>query len=135
MSHLLLDTNAYVAFTLGDRRVLTAMAAADRTLLSFFAFAELQAGFYGGTRVERNRQVLHEFLNRPDVEVAQVTHDTAECYGRLWVDLKRQGTPIPINDVWIAAQCLQTASVLVTYDRHFLKVPGLRIWPELRDLK
>jgi tRNA(fMet)-specific endonuclease VapC len=44
--------------------------------------------------------------------------------------LRKSGTPIPINDVWIAAQCLETGSLLVTYYNHFAQIPGLRLWDE-----
>jgi len=43
--------------------------------------------------------------------------------------LKRAGTPLPLNDVWIAAQALETGAVLATFDARFANVPGLRLWP------
>jgi len=56
--------------------------------------------------------------------------DTADIFGFILASLRKSGTPIPINDVWIAAQCLETGSLLVTYDKHFAQIPGLRLWDE-----
>ncbi|MBT6145371.1 MAG: hypothetical protein HOH74_08080 [Gemmatimonadetes bacterium] len=54
--------------------------------------------------------------------------ESAEIFGQVKDALKRAGTPIPMNDVWISAQAIETGSVVVTYDGHFSKVPGLRLW-------
>ncbi len=56
---------------------------------------------------------------------------TAEIFGEIKNFLKKSGTPIPINDVWIASHTVETGSVVITYDNHFKKVPGLRCWGEL----
>ena len=57
-----------------------------------------------------------------------VSRETGECFGRVKYALKTKGTPIPINDVWLAAQCMETGATLVTYDSHFDQVDGLRLW-------
>jgi predicted nucleic acid-binding protein len=44
------------------------------------------------------------------------------------IELKQKGTPIPLNDVWIASHCIETGSVLISFDKHFKNVPGLRTW-------
>jgi tRNA(fMet)-specific endonuclease VapC len=61
-------------------------------------------------------------------KTGNVTKETADVFGQVKDALKRAGAPIPMNDVWIAAQAIETGSVLITYDRHFSKVPGLRLW-------
>ena len=43
-------------------------------------------------------------------------------------DLMSKGTPIPINDIWIAANCIETGSVLISYNKHFQKIPSVRLW-------
>ncbi len=70
-------------------------------------------------------------MQKPTVSVADATHETAEVFGQVKDGLRRSGHPIPTNDVWIAAQALETGSVLVTYDAHFQAIPGLRIWDEI----
>ena len=57
-----------------------------------------------------------------------MTRETSDCFGRVKDRLRRKGAPIPINDVWIAAQCMETGAVLLTCDAHFAEVDGLRVW-------
>ena len=56
------------------------------------------------------------------------SQETSQIFAEIKYNLKKAGTPIPINDVWIAAHTFETGSVLITYDAHFEKVAGLRIW-------
>ena len=131
MRAVLLDTNAYVRFLAGDERVLDSLARAGRVYVSVFVLGELLAGFRLGTKEKPNRQLLERFLAKPGVEVLDATRETAEYFGLIKSALKKAGQPIPLNDVWIAAQALETGSVLMTYDSHFAVVPGLRTWDEL----
>ena len=131
VKNVLLDTNAYAAFMGKDAKVRQAMGEADEVFVSIFVLGELHAGFHHGTRMRRNLELLREFLNDPRVRVLDATTETAEVFGLVKASLAKAGTPIPVHDVWIAAQALQTGSVLITYDRHFLQVPGLRTWAEL----
>jgi len=131
MRSIVVDTNAYVRYLAGDAAVLACFGAAERVLLPVFVLGELFTGFRGGTQERENRRVLERFLTKPSVEVLEATRETAECFGLIKDALKKAGRPIPLNDVWIAAQALETGSVLVTYDPHFLAVPGIRIWDGL----
>ncbi len=128
MTRVLLDTNTYAAFCSGDRRVLDILAGADAVYLSVIVLGELYAGFRGGGRRQENERILNEFLAKPTVSSLLLTIETAEIFGEIKDRLKRAGTPIPINDVWLAAQAVETGSVLVSYDAHFRRVTGLRLW-------
>ena len=128
MKAVLLDTNALTALFQGDDAVLDVMAKADSVYASAIVIGELEAGFRGGSRYADNLAVLDRFLGRPTVEILPVRRETGDCFGRIKHALKIKGTPIPVNDVWVAAQCMETGSVLVTYDRHFDVVDGLRLW-------
>ena len=86
---------------------------------------ELYAGFCLGSRYEDNCRELEAFLELPGVQIATPSQDVAERYGYLVRDLRQQGTPIPTNDLWIAAAALETGARLVSYDAHFQHVPGL----------
>jgi tRNA(fMet)-specific endonuclease VapC len=130
MRKVLLDTNAYVRYLAGDERVLEGLGSADRVYMSVFVLGELFAGFKAGKRPAENRRILERFLDKPSVRVLEASRETAEVFGALKDTLKRSGRPIPMNDVWIAAQALETGAVLVTYDGHFRDVPGLRLWEE-----
>jgi len=131
MRSVLLDTNAYAALLRGDDRVRVAVESAERVLMSVFVLGELHAGFRRGSKLTQNLRILGEFLLQPTVSVLDATRETAEVFGHVKQTLTRAGRPIPITDVWIAAHAVDTGSVVVSFDRHFLEVPGLRVWPEL----
>jgi tRNA(fMet)-specific endonuclease VapC len=131
VKRVLLDTNAYTALLAGDDAVLEALASSERVLMSVVVLGELQAGFKGGNKERDNTLLLDEFLRRPAVRTVDVTRSTAEVFGLIKHQLRQAGTPIPINDVWIAAHAVETGSWLVTYDRHFNRVPGALLWDRL----
>ncbi len=131
MRTVLLDTNAVVALFRGDVAVLDVLGQAEHVYLSVIAIGELEAGFRGGSKYAENLALLDRFLAKPTVEVLVVSRETSNCFGRIKHVLKAKGKPIPINDVWLAAQCMETGAVLLTYDRHFAAIDGLRVWPEV----
>jgi tRNA(fMet)-specific endonuclease VapC len=128
MNKILLDTNCYVAYLAGDREVLQMLTEAKTTFMSIFVLGELYAGFKGGTREKDNRNILGTFLKKPSVTILNASGETAELFGTVKGALKQAGRPIPINDVWIAAHALEYGAVLVTRDKHFVNIPGLRLW-------
>ena len=128
MKKILLDTNCYTAYLAGDERVLSALAEAELVYMSIFVLGELFAGFRGGSRMQQNRDYLKRFLAKSTVIILEATMETAEIFGDLKDKLKKSGTPLPINDVWIAAHALETGCVLITYDAHFQHIVGLRRW-------
>jgi tRNA(fMet)-specific endonuclease VapC len=125
---VLLDTSAYAALLGGDEAVLDAIAEASQVFMSIFVLGELLAGFLGGRRERENRERLEAFLGKPTVIVIDATRDTADIFGRIKDRLRRAGTPIPINDVWIAAHANEHGAETITYDRHFTFIPGLLLW-------
>ena len=127
MSRVLLDTNAYVRLMVGDSEALDAVAEAEEVYLSVFVMGELFAGFRGGSRLEENRQILKTFLAKPTVTFVSASAETADIFGEIKDNLRRAGTPVPINDVWIAAHAMETGAVLISYDEHFRHIPGLRL--------
>ena len=131
MKKILLDSNAYARYLSGDERAISILAQAEIVHMSVFVLGELFAGFKAGGKEKENRRQLDRFLMKSTVTVLEATKETAEAFGLIKAALKKAGTPIPINDVWVAAHALETGSELVTFDAHFLSVPGLRIWDEL----
>ena len=128
MNKILLDTNAYVKYLTGDTKVLDALGKAVTVNMSVVVLGELYAGFKGGSRARKNRNDLDKFLEKTTVEILDVSRETSEIFGDIKNVLRKSGTPIPINDIWIAANTIESGSALVTYDTHFLKIPGLRTW-------
>jgi len=125
---IILDTNAYSALVSGDQKVLEVVERANQVMMSPICIGELLAGFVKGSKESTNRSLLSDFLKKPTVQITSISGETAEWYANIYSDLKKNGTPIPINDVWIAAQAMETGTMLITYDHHFQLVPGLRIW-------
>lgn len=120
-----LDTNRLIDLFQGDAALAERLGECDEVWLPLMVLAEIQAGFYGGSQQHRNELLLRSFLIRPTVGVLLPGRETAEFYARLFVQLKRAGTPIPDNDLWIAALVLQHDLVLITRDRHFESIPQL----------
>ena len=83
------------------------------------ALGELWMGFLLGGRLAKNQSELEEFLDHPLVEELRVDREVARIYGEICVDLQKAGTPIPINDIWIAAAAARAGVPVLTYDDHF----------------
>ena len=131
MKKILLDTNCYARYLTGDEKVLDVIGMAETVYLSVIVIGELFAGFKGGTREQDNKRFLEAFISKLKVEILEVNIETSEVYAETKNMLKRSGNPIPINDLWIASQAIENGIVVVTYDKHFRMIPGLRIWDEL----
>lgn len=125
MKKVLLDTNAYTALCRGNERILNALGSAGTVFMSAIVLGELYAGFKGGRKESDNRRELEEFNRRPTVRILHATQETAEIFGTIKQNLKAAGTPIPINDVWIAAHAIEAGAFLITLDEHFDRVPGI----------
>ncbi len=122
---LVLDTSAYSRFRAGHTGVLNLLARAAVVIVPAVVLGELEAGFQLGKRTEENRRALSEFLDEPFVSVVDITAVTGRHYGKIFCALRLAGTPIPINDVWIAATTVECGGHLVTFDHDFRRVPEL----------
>jgi tRNA(fMet)-specific endonuclease VapC len=120
-----LDTCAYSKLMLGDAGLQSIMENADLLIVPVVVLGELHAGFEAGSRVKENEARLTSFLESPGVRIQDVTWDIARRYAILINELRRKGTPIPTNDIWIAATALESGARLITYDAHFKSIPGL----------
>jgi tRNA(fMet)-specific endonuclease VapC len=122
---ILLDTSAYVGFKLGLDRVVDTVAGAEQILFSPVVMGELMFGFRNGTKFRENMKDLNQFLQHEAVEFISIGKVTADRYSRIASQLKQQETPIPTNDIWIAAQTMECGAELLTSDKHFERVAGL----------
>lgn len=127
MSSLILDTNAYAGLLRGDPRAESALRKAPEIHLPLIVLGELLAGFRHGARPRDNRDELARFMASPRVHLMQPDEKTAHQYAEVYHALRVQGTPIPTNDLWIAALARQHQLPLLTFDAHFRAVPGIRI--------
>lgn len=119
------DTNRYRDFCAGVPEAVGHFRAAERIFLPFVTLGELRAGFLCATRSEQNERVLARFLSRPRVAVLYADEDTTRHYGQIFRQLRQQGTPIPRNDIWIAALVEQHGLLLYSRDVHFDTLPQL----------
>ena len=121
---MILDTNALSAFVDGDAAVGSVLRRQDRAAIPVIVLGEFR---YGISR-SRYRASYDAWLDRhlADFDVLDVTEDTAIVYAALRVALKQAGQPIPANDAWIASLALEHALPVLSRDRHFDQVRGLR---------
>jgi tRNA(fMet)-specific endonuclease VapC len=120
-----LDNNRYVDFARGDEEVVEALESAEEIHVPLIVLGELRAGFLVGSRGAENEGVLRKFLLRPGVFVSFPDETTTHHYATVYRQLRQQGTPIPTNDMWIAAIVLQHSFVLYARDRHFDHLPQI----------
>ncbi|HVO85143.1 MAG TPA: type II toxin-antitoxin system VapC family toxin [Syntrophobacteria bacterium] len=116
----MLDTNIYSDYAEGLPDVVDFMARFGESLhMPSIVLGELSFGFLKGRRRRFNEQKLEEIIKLLDIEVIDVTKDVARKYGLIYSTLLKKGTKIPINDVWIAACCMEIGGTLLTRDQHF----------------
>jgi tRNA(fMet)-specific endonuclease VapC len=94
-------------------------------MLPFIVLAELRGGFALGNQQADNERTLQRFLLKDGVKTLFADDQTTHHYGALYRQLRNQGTPIPTNDIWIAALVVQHGLVLHSRDRDFDRLPQL----------
>jgi tRNA(fMet)-specific endonuclease VapC len=120
-----LDTNRYVDPCKGVEETVGLLEEAEAVLLPFVVVGELRAGFAHGRRQAENERTLRRFLLKDGVRVLYADDQTTHHYAAVFRQLRRQGTPIPTNDMWLASLVLQHNLVLHARDRHFDPLPQL----------
>lgn len=122
LSRLCLDTSAYSRFKRGDPTVVDLLDAAEWVGVPTIVIGELLAGFARGSRLAQNLAELDELLDGPVVHEIPVDREVAGIYAEMVTSLHRAGTPIPTNDVWIAACAARAGATVVCYDAHFAAI-------------
>ena len=124
---ILVDSNRYQDFCEGEPQAVNVIRRAVEIMIPFIVLGELRARFACVTRSYKNEQTLTRFLNSTRVKQLFADEDTTHQYARLFKQLRKQGTPIPTNDLWIAALALQHDLLLFTRDNHFDHLPQLPV--------
>jgi tRNA(fMet)-specific endonuclease VapC len=122
---ILLDTNFVIAVFGRDQAALTRLQRAGHVYLPVVALGELYFGAHRSARIADNLARIEDFATSNEVLGCDI--ETARVYGRLHEDLKRRGSPIPDNDIWIAATAMQHNLTLVSRDAHFREIEGLAV--------
>jgi predicted nucleic acid-binding protein len=122
---IVIDTNRYRDFVDGDPDAVTIFRSSPKIFVPFVVAAELRTGFALGAKETGNERIFQQFLHRERVEILLPTLDTTRHYAQLYRQLRVAGTPIPINDLWIAALVVQHDIALYSRDGHFDNLPQL----------
>ncbi len=120
-----LDTNRYVDLRKGVAETVELLESCEEVLLPFVVLGGLRAGFAHGRRTPENEGLLRRFLLKNGVSVLYADDQTTHHYAAVFRQLRKQGTPIPTNDMWLAAPVLQHDLVLHDRDKHFDRLPQL----------
>lgn len=126
MKSLVLDSNAIIALFDGDEDIRETISSAEKVLVPAVVLGEVQLGINDTKRGRTTQKAFERFLDQPFVEVLDVGAETASCFVTIMKYLMAHGTPIPTDDVWIAAGALETGSVILTRDGHFASIPMVR---------
>jgi len=117
---LVLDTNIYTDYAEGLSETVDFMAThGEHIYIPSVVLGELHFGFLKGDRQQFNERKLQQFINRLKVEIIDADADVARKYATIYFSLRKKGAKIPINDVWIAACCMEAGGTLLTRDKHF----------------
>lgn len=122
-----IDTNVYSDVMGGRPSVQCILSDFERLLVPITVLGEILHGFVHGSKEAQNRLHLERFLSRDYVKLVTASRATAEYYALLIESLRKKGTPLPINDVWIAAVACSEKVPLISRDKHFLNIPGLQL--------
>ena len=122
-NRIVLDTSAYSEYLKGNQAVKQIIQQSDEISLTPVIVGELLAGFVKGRYEKKNRDLLKEFLKSPRVSIMEIDEETSERYAIIVNYLREHGTPIPTNDIWIAASAMQYGLKILTIDKHYLKIP------------
>jgi predicted nucleic acid-binding protein len=117
---LVLDTNIYCDYAEGLPEVVDAIATHGQYLfIPSIVIGELHYGFMKGGRQRFNEKKLRQMISRLKIEIINVDAEVARKYALIYLFLEKKGAKIPINDVWIAASCMEVGGTLLTRDQHF----------------
>jgi predicted nucleic acid-binding protein len=117
---IVLDTNIYSDFAEGLPEVVDILATSgEHLLMPSIVLGELSYGFMQGSRQDLNENKLLQIIDQLKMEIITVDQHVARKYGIIYSSLVKKGKKIPINDVWIAACCMETGGTLLTRDKHF----------------
>lgn len=117
---LVLDTNVYCDYAEGLSKVVDTIATQGEYLfMPSIVLGELNYGFMKGRKQSFNEKRLRQVINRLKIEIIDVNTDVARKYALIYLSLEKKGAKIPINDIWIAASCMEVGGTLLTRDQHF----------------
>ena len=130
MKRVVLDTNILIPFLQNPEAFASSLPSYDRIVIVPTVAGEYLAGVTATKQGEANRRAFVDFLSNPAVDKLPITTKTGEIYAKTYRFLRERGTPIPTNDIWIAASAIAAGADLFTRDGHFNNIQGLNLVKE-----
>ena len=124
---IVIDTNVYCLCDMSQEQALDSVERAASLFIPSIVYGELYYGFRHGKRFETNLKRLDQFVQEYDVQIIPVDLDVARKFGDIFASLRKKGTPIPTNDIWISACCMSVGGTLLTSDQHFKTVEQIQV--------
>lgn len=121
---MILDTNGLSALADGEAALEPILREAAKVALPVIVLGEYRYGISQSRYRKHYEQWLSEYLSK--FQILDVDERTTISYSAIRMELKKAGTPIPSNDLWIAALCHQHALPLLSRDSHFDAVTRIR---------
>lgn len=121
---MILDTNALSAIADGHPDATKTFIHAPQVAIPVIVLGEYRFGIAHSHHRQKYERWLEDLISYS--RVLDVIEETAIAYAEVRGQLKAAGTPIPSNDVWIAALCRQYGLPLLSRDRHFDSVKGIQ---------
>ncbi|NER07011.1 MAG: type II toxin-antitoxin system VapC family toxin [Okeania sp. SIO3C4] len=121
----LIDTNIIIKLFANSPEIIEKLKEYSGVLIPVTVIGELYYGAYNSVQIEHNEGIIDSLADK--FEIINIDRNTAKVYGQIKAKLKKQGTPIPENDIWIAAAALQFSLPVLTNDKHFSKIDGLEV--------
>jgi len=122
---ILIDSNRFIDFCAGELEVVDAFEQAALVVVPFIVLAEIRVGAQSIKRGDTQVRILGELLQQPGVRVVHSSDSTTHHYATLYARLRKADTPIPTNDLWIAALAIEHSLVLYSRDAHFDLIPSI----------
>ena len=122
---ILIDSNRFIDFCAGEMKVVDAFEQVALVVVPFIVLAEIRVGAQSIKRGDAQVRILGELLQQPGVRVVHSSDSTTHHYAALYARLRKAGTPIPTNDLWIAALAIEHSLVLYSRDAHFDLIPSI----------
>lgn len=123
---VVLDTNALIRLFKGTARDLErALMGCARLVVPLAVCGEFLTGLEHGVGTAAERALFDELVAMPNTAIHRPSGKTAQYYAKILNQLRKQGTPIPTNDIWIAAETMELGGTLYSYDRQFGAIPLL----------
>jgi tRNA(fMet)-specific endonuclease VapC len=121
---LILDTNALSAVADEAPGIAEVLGETDLIAIPVVVLGEYRFG----VALSRRRLAYERWIEKSlsSYMVFDIDQETTTSYAELRVELKQRGTPIPSNDIWIAALCRQYGLPVLSRDRHFDRIRGLK---------